>query len=54
MVYKVQGSISHTSEGTDTGCGSLNACARNTISKSHEASASGIEICTTPVGSGGE
>jgi hypothetical protein len=51
---KVQVSISHTPEGTNTGRARLGAAAvRSTIIKEHDASESTKCLCTTPVGSGG-
>jgi len=50
---KVQVSISHTPEGTNTVRASLIGEARITIIKVHEASVGAIALCTTPVGSGG-
>ena len=51
---KVQVSISHTPEGTDTARARLSAVDRITIIKPHVASVVAIELCTTPVESGGE
>ena len=51
--YKIQVSISHTPEGTNTVSTRLMVVGRSTISKVHGASAKSIELCTTPVGSGG-
>ena len=51
---KVQVSISHTPEGTNTSRESLGGDARTTRStKGHEASVSSSTLCTTPVESGG-
>jgi hypothetical protein len=51
--HKVQNSISHTPEGTNTANVPLKDVARNTINKAHGASARSNEICTTPVALGG-
>jgi hypothetical protein len=51
---KVQNSISHTPEGTDTVRGSLKVGVRVTIINVHAASVSSIDLCTTPVVRGGE
>ena len=52
--YKVQNSISHTPEGTDTESIRLKAGGHATISKEHGESVGSIDLCTTPVESGGE
>jgi hypothetical protein len=49
--YKV--SISHTPEGTNTESERLTAAVRITSIKVYEASGIRIELCTTPVASGG-
>ena len=51
---KVQVSISHTPEGTDTVRARLKDDVRTTITKVHAASEAAIALCTTPVVSGGE
>jgi hypothetical protein len=51
---KVQVSISHTPEGTNTKRNNLIGEARSTRIKDHAASVSSIDLCTTPVGRGGE
>jgi hypothetical protein len=51
---KVQSSIRYTPEGTDTGRASLIDAAHETTSEVDVASARSIELCTTPVASGGE
>ena len=51
---KVQSSISHTPEGTNTVRKRLIEVERSTTIEAHEASARSIELCTTPVARGGE
>jgi len=50
---KVQVSISHTPEGTDTKRKWLKVAARVTIIKEYAASGISKGLCTTPVASGG-
>jgi hypothetical protein len=50
---KVQVSISHTPEGTNTDQASLAAVGRKTIIKGHGASVRSTGLCTTPVVRGG-
>jgi len=50
---KVQSSISHTPEGTDTKRICLIVAERGTIIKVYAATVMSIESCTTPVASGG-
>jgi hypothetical protein len=52
--HKVQNSISHTPEGTDTVRDILEVDVRVTSIKDHEVSGWSIDLCTTPVASGGE
>ena len=52
--HKVQSSISHTPEGTDTVRDTLAGAVRVTIIEAHEASVCSIALCTTPVVRGGE
>ena len=52
--YKIQVSISHTPEGTDTDRVTPIAGAHDTTIKAHDASVSRKALCTTPVASGGE
>ena len=52
--HKVQNSISHTPEGTDTERVILSGDHRGTSIKAHAASVSSIDLCTTPVVIGGE
>ena len=52
--HKVQNSISHTPEGTDTVRDILNVDVPGTSIQGHAASGSSIGIITNPVGSGGE
>jgi hypothetical protein len=51
---KVQSSISHTPEGTNTVRIRLIGAERITSSEAHEASVVTIDLCTTPVARGGE
>jgi hypothetical protein len=51
---KVQSSISHTPEGTNTARWRLTAAVRSTSKEGHDASACSKALCTTPVASGGE
>ena len=51
--YKIQVSISHTPEGTNTVCTRLRDEVRSTITKAHVASGEAIALCTTPVDSVG-
>jgi len=50
--YKIQVSISHTPEGTNTERIRLTGDARTTKNKVHVASGTSIELCTTPVARG--
>jgi hypothetical protein len=52
-MFKNSVSISHTPEGTNTERKRLIVAALNTISKAHEESETSIDLCTTPVVSGG-
>ena len=52
--YKVQGSIRNTPEGTDTERSRLIGGAGVTIDELHVPSVKSIELCTSPVASGGE
>jgi hypothetical protein len=51
---KVQSSISHTPEGTNTENTRLSVDVGTTISEAHEATVSSTALCTIPVESGGE